>query len=712
MMSGANNVIPRMFRVLRNGSAFLAMAFSCSALSCASGGGVQNVERVRGYSEEGNAGRDGVAYVPRGAYLVGQSAQSLAVGAWLRVLPGAGWPGEVAKPTVLVGRVASKESFGARIEILAAQSGLRDRAPDVEIYDLTANGDESQTPRLHAMPKRLVYPLAAPAPSDEIVATGLGTDDWVEGSELYGIIDLGATAEQRLASRMTGIGTIADNAPGRDEIAIARVAGSWPRARAESDSNADDFALVLLDAPDSPAYDVRISLYGSALLPLKNHLESLLEPNLPGRDRLRIDWHDMVIPPSSLSELSQQETDMLEIRVFQDGGRLDAYDQGIRVGRLPWRASLSDMAPDSVSAATAVAMNALGLLGYHASAAYLGERIWNDAEIEEKLALVPALAEAYHAMARDDWALEIGFELAGYAKRSSGELRYKLLASQAVIASMTRRSSEFSPIYETVNRHIDELSASWQRAFRYALMASGSEDHDVLLRKLLRRDKVARQTGIGAWSEVDDLQLCLMAFDRFVTGAGNELDTWAEYCESRAQNAQWPLTVVSYEALQVLQDRSEADDDSHMSEMLAISARVDDLGYPHLASMMWREIALHASTDEAVVKAWQNAAEYARLSQQKRLYLQMMSELARWMRQRSLELSGEIFASAIAGWRALDMRQSLAEMFVARAQGVDRAIADELLKRAADLFLSSGDGANYEVVRSLQRHNDAQQAIQ
>lgn len=85
----------------------------------------------------------------------------------------------------------------------------------------------------------------------------------------------------------------------------------------------------------------------------------------------------------------------------------------------------------------------------------------------------------------------------------------------------------------------------------------------------------------------------------------------------------------------------------------------------------------------------------------------MMAELARWMRQKSLSLSGDIFAQALAGWRALDMRQPLAEMFIARAQSADRTMASDLLKLAADLFLSSGDGANYEAVRSIEKQSHA-----
>ena len=715
MIFGKNKLGLHEFRSWRISCLFLAILSLSTVVSCATSGGIQNVERTRGYRGEAGRTREGIVYVPRGAYLVGNSAQSLAVGTWIRALPSASWPEGIAKPTILVGRIASKEPFGARIEILAAQSSLRDSAPAVEFYapnrsNNDAKKDASQvnpsaTPRLHAMPKRLVYPLSTPSASDTTVATGLGANDWVEGSEIYGIVDLTNRAETRLASQITGIATIVETTLGRDEIAVARVAGQWPGAQAAQRHNAENCAFVLLDAPDLPLYGVRISIYGSKGNGLKTRIESILEPGLPGRDRIRIDWHKSAISPTALSDMSQQETDMLEIRVFEDGDQIDAYDQGLRVGRLPWRAALRDLDPAGTPAATAIAMNALGLLGYHDSAAYIGERSWNASTPDEKSALAPALAEAYHAMARDDWALEIGFEIAGYAKQSSGSLKYKLLAAQSTIMSMTSRSDEFSSIYEAVYRHIGDLSMSWQRSFRYALMASGSEAHDALLHKLLRSRKT--KSGLGAWNEIDDWQLCLMAFERTATETGGDSGAWDEYCEARAQNAQWALTTAAYEALEIMQDRSDASGDSHMSEMLASAARIDELGYPHLASILWREIALHASTDEAVIKSWQNAAQYARTAQQKRLYLQMMAELARWMRQKSLSLSGDIFAQALAGWRALDMRQPLAEMFIARAQSADRTMASDLLKLAADLFLSSGDGANYEAVRSIEKQSHA-----
>ena len=338
MIFGKNKLGLHEFRSWRISCLFLAILSLSTVVSCATSGGIQNVERTRGYRGEAGRTREGIVYVPRGAYLVGNSAQSLAVGTWIRALPSASWPEGIAKPTILVGRIASKEPFGARIEILAAQSSLRDSAPAVEFYapnrsNNDAKKDASQvnpsaTPRLHAMPKRLVYPLSTPSASDTTVATGLGANDWVEGSEIYGIVDLTNRAETRLASQITGIATIVETTLGRDEIAVARVAGQWPGAQATQRHNAENCAFVLLDAPDLPLYGVRISIYGSKGNGLKTRIESILEPGLPGRDRIRIDWHKSAISPTALSDMSQQETDMLEIRVFEDGDQIDAYDQG------------------------------------------------------------------------------------------------------------------------------------------------------------------------------------------------------------------------------------------------------------------------------------------------------------------------------------------------------------------------------------------------
>ncbi len=705
-----------------------AMLLSFAASSCASTGAVVGPERARGYSAQAPAS-EGMAFVPAGAYIVGREAQNLPVGAWIRALPGASWPGDASKPTLLVGRIASKEPFGARVEILAAQSTIRDTSPIVELYSDNQNAKQTKnnsgmaSVRLHAMPKRLVYPLTAVSPTDESVAAGLGASDLVEGSEIYAIIALRGGAQTRLASQMTGLGAIADGFLNRDEIAITRVAGAWPESGKPSVSGdpSDAAAFVFLDAPDVPAYGARISVYGAGLSDLKTKIDALLTERLPGRQHIRTEFHASALPKTSISDMSQSETDMLEIRVFEENGHIAFYDQGVRTSRAPQRSPLRSLPPSDPGVAAAIAMQALSMIGHWASAAFIGEQAWRDAGISAKSALAPALAQAYWAMGRTDWAFEIGLELAGYAGQTDGKTKYEALAAQTAVMSICRRSAEFSSVYDAVYRNIGKLSPEWQRSFRFALSASEMSEHSAMLRTLLRK----RSDAEAALNEIEDWLICLNAFageSAPSEGADSaqapvsRYDALSDYCETRGQNARLPLFNAAFEALALTADlrarrlsvgamTDEDADNARLEEMLSLSSQIDALGYPDLSVALWREIALNVSGAEAVTIAWQNAAEYARLAQQKRLYLQMTAEAARWMRDNNRTMSGRVFGRAMSGWRALDMREPLAAMYAARAQSADGAAAGDLLNAAADLYLSMGDGINYGAIRAIEKNN-------
>lgn len=716
----------------KRGARFLrlvsAMVLSFAASSCASTGAVVAPERARGYSAPASAS-EGMIFVPAGAYIVGREAQNLPVGAWLRALPGASRPSDAPKPTLLVGRIASKEPFGARVEILAAQPTIRDTHPTVEFYSnnqksgQTKNKAETAAVRLHAMPKRLVYPLTEISPSDELAAAGLGASDLVEGSEIYAIVALRGGAQTRLASQMTGLGTIAGGSLNRDEIAVTRVAGAWPDPGTPSVSgdSSDSAAFVFLDAPDVPAYGARISVYGAGLSDLKTEIEALLTDRLPGRQHIRTEYHASALPETSVSDMSQSETDMLEIRVFAENGQIAFYDQGARVSRAPQRSPLRSLPPSDPSVAAAIAMQALSMIGYWASAAFIGEQAWRDAGISAKSALAPALAQAYRAMGRTDWAFEIGLELAGYARRADGKTKYEALAAQAAVMSICRRSAEFSSVYDAVYRNIGKLSPEWQRSFRFALSSSERPEHGAMLRTLLRK----RGDAEAPLSEIEDWLICLNAFaDDYALSDGAETaqapvsryGALSDYCETKGQNARLPLFNAAFEALALIADlrerrlsaggrTDEAADNARLEEMLSLSSQIDALGYPDLSAALWREIALNASGGEAVLIAWQNAAEYARLAQQKRLYLQMTAEAARWMRENNMTPARPGFGRAIAGWRALDMREPLAAMYASRAQTADGAAAGDLLNAAADLFLSMGDFINCGAIRALETNS-------
>lgn len=674
-----------------------ACAVSSCILACASSAPLQTPDRIRAFQAPTTS--NGVVFVPKGAFLTGNSAAQHAVDSWVRLLPASSWPESVPKPTLLVGRIASHQARSARIEILATQSSIRDASPAIEFYPNNGarspqNAKNNAPNGLHAISKRLVYPIGNSNPNDDALLTGLGQLDWMEGSEIYAVIDLNADPKTRLASHIQALATVDQDSLQSNEIRLSRAAGRFPKSA----------ACVLLDAPDPPAYDVRVAYYGNDST-LISRVKALLNSKLPGADRIQFDF----LPPQKslddhLSDLAQTETDILELRVIDNGQQRILLSQNLRLHRAPWFAIPErPQSPnaDDADDAYAIAIHALQMLGHHASAIFIAENSWNSLPLRTRANIAPALAYAYHAIARDDWALELGLELHGYAKQASGSEKKLLYASTATVMAIAGRSDEFSDARETAFKNISHLPPLWQKSLAYALLEAGTPNSIAKLRTYLRSKP-------ENWTEFDDLRLCLYVYDRensaqpmpsniaskWQNPPVTSMSEWLDYCDDKSQRARLPFVTTAYETLDVIRNGT-------LEEMLQMTTRVDAIGFPYLASILWREIALAASEETAITRAWQNAAEYAKLSQNKRLFLNMMNELARFMQKNGTPLPPEWFRDALSGWRALDMRYTLASHLVARAKTSSAMMAAELLKHAAELFLSIGDGENYAAVQTM-----------
>lgn len=633
----------------------------CAALtaSCASapqlGNALRSRQQVFDAQSDATKASETVVFVPKGVYLR-DTRVHVKKGDWVRLLPSGRWSADEPPPTILVGRVAEILGQDARLEILSSSPGLRVHGVRMDVY-APQNGHIA----LHAITKRLAFGMDISA--DKAVLP-LGTYDLITGDEIYAVCAVNAQAETRLASQCTGLMTVLPDGIGTNETRIALVAGHIP----------DNPAFVLMDAVQTPPFRVQIAV-SDELSSLTHAISSLFNEPLPGAE-----WIDIVSSPGSRADtihqaLGDAATDRLEVVLYKDQAQILMADQGLRVDASPWRVVIDDQYAQlaALSAVTA----ALDMLGYDVSTAYLLERAWRETQDAAfRAALAPALAHAYHAMERDDWALEVALEMIGEAKRQKAcAARAKAWTAAAAAVSITERAEEFADVYRSARDAISCADARWKKVLAHALAAAGEPQiaaYRALMRELLNKNQ---------WNETDDLAVCM-------NHTSSEL--FEETCSPGSERATSPFAQLWFAA----QARMKSNDIAELPELVS---RVDDMGAPLLASELWMTIALQGGAD--VEDIWANAAAYARTAQQRRTFADMMLELARYMSVRQEPIDAALFSDALDSWKALDKRMALAAVCVWRAQQLQGDEAIVLLNFAEELYASAGDAENLALVR-------------
>ena len=645
---------------------------------------------MRGWAPaEGGAVSGSIAFAPKGLYLVGAASKNVTEGTWIRFVPDA-WPETESRPTLLVGRVVSCEKTGARVEILSLSPSIPSDNVRVERY-----GHDGEVGKvLHSLTKRLVFGDSVGASvrrdAEEI---GVISGSRAVGGEIYGAYDL-SSGSGRLGSRCTALLT---SVPGdaAEEWHLRRAVGSLP----------DYPAFVLLDAPAAPAFRVRVSWHGfedSVSREIRAAVESMVS-GLPGETFIEIGEPGGIRDRRVHEEaLGGRRTDELDVRVVWDGRRGYWVDQGIRVDEAPWRAVVEDGTAREV--ATALVMRALSMLGHHASSAYLGERMMSQALRDtDRASLAPALAWAYHSMGRDDWALELGLEVAGMAREAGKASKGPLLSAAASVMSICGLGDEFSSLYDDAYQVSGEMSPAWRTLLAYSYLYGESrfkqERFGSLVRGLIRD---------ASWSNEDDMRACARSLDL------EDSPVLATACERGAEQAVTSFATTWFEAMPILSGESAAGNEA---EMLGVADRVDWIGAPSLALRLWTEFSSRVVDGAGVPVVWHNAAQYARVSGQYRHYLLMMSELLRFLVHRGSGADLSVFSEALHGWHRLDMRESLAAYCVAHASEVPPGESVEYLRYAAELYLTLGNAVRVsEVYAAISRileaegQNDAAQA--
>ena len=606
-----------------------------------------------------------VAFVSKGLYLTGLDHDgSYTTGTWVRFLPGDAWPADESRPTLIVGRVVERTKTTARLEILAYQTGFRDTDLKFEPYQSTDQPAQS----LHAMTKRLTFATDPVQPGTETVNIPLTHVELIQGSEIYGAFDLeNASPKHRLASQIKALMTVKGKGEGFTQLQTST--GNVP----------DSPVLVLLDAPPVPAYQIQIKIVdlpGDQNAQILNLVQHLLNTGLPGAEYIQI---TTISEPSDVQKtwaaLGQTCTDTLEIRLLQEKGKFVMLDQGMRIQAQPWRVVL-DTSDPTWAAITAVA-TAYQMLGYSAASAWVLEQAWHKAKTQDRqAALAPALAFAYHEMERDDWALEIALELEAYAHQANKNTKSILLTAAASIYAIIGRMPEFMPNMKNIQTSL--LSAPWLRLLAHAQLAAFDEPG---IKELFAAThaKLMRQ---NAWTEQDEMFSC-----------ATRIQDDDDACSQGVSIASTPFSQAWFETHESLKHATHA-------ELLSRADVADQMGAPELALQIWLELLQSGLSPEAAFSVWQNAAAYARKSQQTRRWLYLMAQLARFLENHPMTISNNVFADAVNGWRALDYRSELAALCRIKAQTAAPQEARELRQFAMELYISIGDHENAAAVQS------------
>ena len=634
-----------------------ALIVSCASAPQHRGNALRTRQQTFDAPSDAANASETVAFVPKGVYLRNARAH-VKKGDWVRLLPGGRWKEDEPPPTILVGRVAEILGDDARLEILSASPGIRAHGVRMEVY-APQNGQLS----LHAITKRLAFGIDV---SSSHAILPIGTYDLINGDEIYAVCAVNSLSEERLSSQCTGLMTVLPNGMGTNEVRLSLVAGHVP----------DHPSFVLMDAVQPPPFRVQIAV-SDELSTLTRELSSLLSEQLPGVNHIDVIPSPGVRTADIQQTLGDAVTDRLNVVLYKDQGQILLADQGLRVDASPWRVIIDDN--HAQLAALSAVTTALDMIGYDVSTAYLLEQAWREnQEAAFRASLAPALAHAYHAMERDDWALEIALEMIGEAKRQTAcEPRVKAWTAAAAALSITGRSEEFADVYRSARHDIPCADARWKKVLTHALAAAGETYIDAY--RMLERELLSK----NQWDETDDLAICM-------NHTTSEL--FEETCSHGSERATSKFAQLWF----ATHARMKSND---IAELPDLVNRIDDMGAPQLAGELWMTIALQGGAD--VENIWANAAAYARTAQQRRTFADMMLELARYMSVRHEPIEAALFSDALESWRALDKRMALAAVCVWRAQQLQGDESIALLNFAEELYASAGDAENLALVRDM-----------
>lgn len=603
-----------------------------------------------------------VVFIPKGAYIVAPS-QEYQVGTWVRLIPGADWPADEPAPTLLIGRIVERTNAQARLEILALNPGFRDPRLISQAY----SGDVSKT--MHAITKRLVFGDGPVSDGASQIHVAPGRTDGMEGNEIYAAIDLNRRDSGRLASHISALLTVGEIA---SDGTLLKVADGTVKSSS---------AFVLLDAPVEPDFDVQIEvqLKGGLRSDVVNEISKLTASGLPGMNHIRVKYVDSGVSPDALmQELGGTQTETLSVVLLDGTNGAEMLSQSNRVMDSPWQMCIDNN--DKEMLALAAVLHSLDMLGYYGVSAYLAEKYYDAAiDLSKRAAIAPALANAYNALERGDWGLELALELAGYADKLKGKDKTHLLAASVAVADISGLSDEFASQFDAVKKNQNDLNINWLKVLAFASLIHHDDEAFGNIYKKLQK--------AGIWHEPDEMFACMM-----------RISDRDDACDNGYDHAQSKFARLWYRAEMLIHENASDD-------LMELALSLDEVGAPWTAHKIWVMIARSGLSNEAMDTAWMNAASYARKSQRLRPFLNMMSELARFLSQHPQKLDQTEFVHAISGWRALDWRIQLAALCVSRAMGAPAGEARELLNYAAELYISTGDAENAAIVFNLLSKN-------
>ncbi|MBR4985584.1 MAG: hypothetical protein IKY83_07590 [Proteobacteria bacterium] len=658
---------PRLIRTLCAGlCALCAVAAGCATTTAP----IRDVPRERGYqfAPEQVSGAPHVAFVAKGAYIVGlANDQSFASGTWLRLTPGASWPDAESRPTLVTARIAERTPSTARLEMASFQPGIRTTRLNIEPY----SGSESVSGALHAMTKRLVF--AAGPVQDGPVATTLTGQDLIEGGEIYGAFSLDDTGSaRRLANQMTALFTVTakPEKPG-DTVRLSSAAGVCP----------DSPVFILLDAPAEPAFDVVIRFPNhpeAELQAIENAIHAMhAQMQLPGISHVRLE-HLKTSPTvtEAIAEMSGTQTETLTIAVREDDRQIAVLDQGLRLRDDLFPVTLDTESPET--AAAQLTAQALAMLGHHASAAFLLEQTWRGStSAATRAALAPMLAQAYHDLERDDWALEIALELISYLAQTKDNAVIR--AAAAAILAMTGRAQEFSQVFNKAASEAGKLPSDSQKLMIRALLMAqdmpGADAHIQAIKHTLTR--------AGKWHAFDEMALC-----------AGRIETDDDACSEGQDHATEPFEKLWFEAISATRTEST-------QRLLELALAADDIGAPNLAAKLWTAIIQNGLAPEAALSAYKTLADYEKTAGELRAYAHLMAELAMSQASAGHPVDAQTYSETLSVWRALDYREVLAGVCTAKAASASPNERIDLLTFAGMLYRSVGDAENSAITDSM-----------
>lgn len=647
----------------------ILLAFAVSA--CATSTTTTQIQRARSYTPETTKAdlNNAITFVPKGAYITNiDNSRDFALNTWVRAMPEASlWPRNDTPPCVLTARVVERNKSSARLEILAHADGMRPS------YDLTALSYETARPQstpasnaskpptlpTYAITKRLLF--AEHATETTAVLPQPGLND-IRGNELYAAIDLDHP-NRRLGACIAALLNV--SATTSESASLQAYAGKLP----------EHAAFVLLDAWTEPGFRVEIAFADELrqLAPqIQNEIATLFN-NIPSAQYINITNSTI----KNVSEaLGAPQQDTLHVYITKHDNDYLIEDQGFRIALNPW--TITDTSADTHKLALNAATRALFIAGDAVSAIYLLENeLRRDASDAAFISVAPFLASLYHAIERDDWALELALEAnARLSKVTTSSIKFSYNHVIASIASQIGRTAEFAPQLDIVRNRKSSSSNDNIFLFRTLALAALNDsqyaaDASAMFHRLYDASKLT----------TFDEQLRCFALSQADDGA----------CDDGISNAKTPFDKIFYNAVQQL--RENASDDNTVLKTLT---DLDEIGAPFLAQLFWLQLSKLAKSSEAAESLLLNAAAYAHRAQAHRDEIAIAALVQLSRANRGYNGRDNALASPIKRWQSLDFRAQLAALCYQTATQAAHSLDEKtkLLQYAYELYLSIGDAAN------------------